>query len=663
MNLRFLLILFLALIKFTSLHSEGSAPGDDASSYATHFVSRENWAPWPRSEDREAWNRVIGTPERAKFAAAVIGTAEGMKGKPWPELKASQYMEFVRTGSREGYEIPHHERRARLALMVLAECFEGEGRFLNEIIDGLWLICEETTWEHSAHVAEGDWRNRLLLPNPAYHFVDIYACDTALILAEATYLFENQFNAMTPYLVRRIHKEIRERIVEPIEKREDHFWWHGLNNHNTWCSATALGAAMYILEDKERLAHFTARLNEQVESFMARRYGNDGHWEEGPGYWNHSTGKIFLFYDFIRSRSNQKIDPFKNPKLQAMGEFIVNSHLGGRYFLSFGDVISKPDVSTPILYRFGDRIESDAMKTLALELEGQLRWKEKLNGFRDGESVWRLYLELRRLFWIPPDSEPEPLVKNLHTWWPDNEEMIARTHSGPEEGLVLIGKAAHNHQSHNQNDVGQFSVYLQGKPIIVDLGKGSYSKKVFSGNRWDVWWIRGSGHNAPVIDGFEQINGRPGAQDKVFSARDVLCSYDGILSRMSMDISPVYPEKADIREVRRVIQLDRERSIISLEDKIRTNANHKDLEIKLTLFSPAQVQILEGNRVLFGGRDESLTMSVDKHFEIELERLELDDANLRKSWGTHLYRITLTSTLPNGSADYKLFMQPGEMDG
>ena len=40
-----------------------------------------------------------------------------------------------------------------LQRLILAECLEGKGRFVDEIANGVWLICEETFWGAPAHMA------------------------------------------------------------------------------------------------------------------------------------------------------------------------------------------------------------------------------------------------------------------------------------------------------------------------------------------------------------------------------------------------------------------------------------------------------------------------------------------------------------------------------
>lgn len=64
---------------------------------------------------------------------------------------AAAYMAFCRTGNRADYEKPYFAVRHLLNRLVLAECAAGSGRFLDPIIDGIWRLCEESSWTLPAH--------------------------------------------------------------------------------------------------------------------------------------------------------------------------------------------------------------------------------------------------------------------------------------------------------------------------------------------------------------------------------------------------------------------------------------------------------------------------------------------------------------------------------
>ena len=99
--------------------------------------------PFPPAADREFWDE--------KADPEIIENGEKFLNYRWPIIRATQYMEFVKSGDRLSQETPSFARRRALAALLFAEVLEYKGRFLNDIVDGLFIICEETFWGVSAH--------------------------------------------------------------------------------------------------------------------------------------------------------------------------------------------------------------------------------------------------------------------------------------------------------------------------------------------------------------------------------------------------------------------------------------------------------------------------------------------------------------------------------
>ena len=51
-----------------------------------------------------------------------------------------RFFQYARVGGRRNYERPYSDRREKLADLVLAECVEGRGRFIDAVVDGACLI-------------------------------------------------------------------------------------------------------------------------------------------------------------------------------------------------------------------------------------------------------------------------------------------------------------------------------------------------------------------------------------------------------------------------------------------------------------------------------------------------------------------------------------------
>ena len=64
----------------------------------------------------------------------------------------------------------------------------------------------------------------------------------------------------------------------------------------------------------------------------------------------------------------------------------------------------------------------------------------------------------------------EPLIGCA--WLPDIQVMVSRDKASSTEGLYIAAKAGHNQESHNHNDVGNFMVFYNGKPLLIDFNIG-----------------------------------------------------------------------------------------------------------------------------------------------------------------------------------------------
>ncbi len=111
------------------------------------LTPRGQWRPFAGAKDRAPWVSIT-EPIRHKF----ISLGEEYLGKDVPSLPATLYLEYRRIGNRSNYQNVWHKRRKMLHCLVLAECMEGKGRFLDSIANVIWAICEESSWTYPAHV-------------------------------------------------------------------------------------------------------------------------------------------------------------------------------------------------------------------------------------------------------------------------------------------------------------------------------------------------------------------------------------------------------------------------------------------------------------------------------------------------------------------------------
>ena len=110
-------------------------------------MPRGQWHPWPTWSERARWESL---PEPVR--KDLIANGEQYLRYQWPGLPATLFLEYARNGNRSRYEHECFARRNALTDLIVAECVEGKGRFLDDIVNGVWAICEESFWGVPAHV-------------------------------------------------------------------------------------------------------------------------------------------------------------------------------------------------------------------------------------------------------------------------------------------------------------------------------------------------------------------------------------------------------------------------------------------------------------------------------------------------------------------------------
>lgn len=592
----------------------------------------EKWKPYPVWEERKRWEKI---PEIYKNY--YIKKAEKNSGFEWIPVRATKFMEFAKIGNRVECQKIIFKRREVLSDFVIAECLEGKGRFLNQIIDGIWAICEESTWCIPAHLGRiNNWRYKEL-PDIDETCIDIFGSETASLLSWTKYFLENKLNEISPFIVKRIEYEIKKRFLNPLLKRND-FWWMGfsgnkiLSNWNPWINSNWLISALIIEKSNRKRLESILKCVRSVDNYL-NQYPEDGGCDEGPFYWNLSPGKLFIFLEILRSATENKIDIFEHPKIKEMGKFIYRVHIYKNYFVNFADSPGIVRPSPIVIFGYGKRIKDTKMQELGSYLFGIN--SGKISGKLNENSLTSILL----LFFNFPEIQKKyspPLIHNF--WFKNIQVMIAREKEKSWRGLFLAAKGGHNEERHNHNDVGSFLIYNDGKPVIVDPGVGEYTARTFSPERYSIWTMQSSYHNLlPSVDGIGQMAGRK------FKAKKVKCEKGENSIKLVMDISSAYPPEANIKRWERKIEFVYHKGI---EIKDTYELVKKPRKILLPLITPCRVDIKNPDKIIFkprimksGRSSGSLILKVDGKFKIRKERIYLEDPRLKMVWGDYLTRV------------------------
>ncbi len=552
--------------------------------------------PFPPASDRDGWaaiRRAIGEEK----AGSIIAQAEQAARTPIPPLPATLWLEFQRTGRREGFQDPRQARRAMMTHLALAECLEGRGRFLDPLLDVVWAILEESSWSLPAH--------QISLTDMARPHIDLGVAGTAIDLAELNLLLAAQLD---PLVGRRIRWEIDHRCFTPYLTRHDWWWLYNtrqrrVNNWTAVCNAGVVGAAIYLEPDPARLAEMIARAARSLDDFLVT-FDADGGSSEGPGYWTYGFGNYCVFAEQVEWRTAGQIRFMDEPIIRKAAQFPLRTLLGPGVSVNFSDCDRNVSFIPAHLAYLARRLDLPDLMKFARAQPGHRRQSE-------------LHWALRDLCWRPDPEPAGEFVPNRHDWFSEMMWMLARYDPADPNALVLAAKGGHNGEMHNQNDVGNFVVHVNGETLIPDVGRGRYTRAYFGPERYTFFVNSSRGHSVPRPNGQEQL---PGQQ---YGATLIAHQADAEMDRLTLELKGAYPAAADLATLRRTVALHREapRGWIEVADEVGFATRPGQCESVITTFAAVEI---EAAAAIIRGERGSLRVSFDPAVVIPRVEVEKD---------------------------------------
>ena len=311
--------------------------------------------PWPSASQREAWRTLT------QRDALVLGAKEAER-EEYPLLTATQFMAYVRTGDRQRWEAPYFKRRQMLIRLALGEAAQADGRFLDRVTDGLWLLAEESSWVISAHNTAPRrgkaGRGLPSLPDPSDPVIDLFAAQSAATVSLCCHLLRSDLETASTQIMPRMRREVEARILRPFMTRDD-FWWMGyggelLNNWTPWILANVLICLLFWVRDRDRLARGLFRVIDILDRYL-RCLPEDGALDEGVSYWNMAGASLLDCLELLHHATGGWLDVFAEQMIRAIARFPLMAHIQGPYFLNFADCDAMPWLDGERIRRFGER--------------------------------------------------------------------------------------------------------------------------------------------------------------------------------------------------------------------------------------------------------------------------------------------------------------------
>ena len=605
------------------------------------LIPQAAWVPFPKIDDRQGWAKADIEEMRG-----YLTKAESYLDYKWPYIPATLSLLIERTGDRDEYQGVSFKKREVLGTLLLAEIYENKGRFVDQIIDGVWSICEESFWGVPAHLPKTKEISGLM--DTSSPFVDLFAAETGTLLAWADYFLGEKFDAVSPQIRKRIYNETNYRILQPLMTRH-HGWMTSNangrrpNNWNPWICSNWLNTVLLLEKDHAERAESVAKALQVLDNFL-NPHPLDGGCDEGPSYWGAAAASVYDNLSLLNlATSNSFRYVYEDEKIRNMAKFIYRAQIGEKYFLNFADADPQPRMSAAMIYRFGkDIADPEMMKFGAYYHDIYSREPNETGSF----SRFHYF---RNLFGVFIQEELRTAVKGLplpkDVWLPDIQVMAARDYSGSMKGFFVAAKGGNNDESHNHNDIGNYVVFYDGLPLLIDVGRGTYTRKTFSDQRYDIWYNRSDYHNVPTINAQTQS---PGPE---YKAVNVTYAAANRYAELVLDIAEAYPEKANVNSWKRSVRLNRGKNVVVTD--VADLKSAAPVVQHLMTSSPADVRKPGEVIVHYQGEDGSRKDFLIKYdprvfsaFVEKIPLIEKEDQGILTKWGDTIYRINFSSIAP-----------------
>jgi len=602
--------------------------GDFAELFVGARADGRRWQPVPPVQDRAAWNLPAGTVN-AVVEAAHEAVAAGEQARPW----LTPWAWYGTTGVRTRWEKEQGAVLRATALSALALAATGDQEWLDPLADNVWRLCEMTSWCLPSHYALPEDGARPILPIPGRHVLDLSAGYTGGTLAVVDRIAGDLLEGRFPGLRARVHHEIEQRVLRPWHGEV--YFWHGVgthpNNWAPWIVSNVLACAAVVETDLRATVDRAVPILDRFRT----GYGDDGSCDEGATYFWWAAATLVEALDVLEAVTG--VDGFDVAPVPAMARFPMLMQLSQQWQIAFGDAgaVVPDNASWHLLARFGARVEDE-------EVVQHARWMGSAHPLdlrrQHAATFLRTLVELHDIGWTDG-----PAVSGLPRAWfgSSTETMVAREGAGSTQGFVVAAKGGHNDVSHNHDDVGGVIVHLDGEPVLIDVGVGTYRRETFQAEtRYDIWTMRSAFHNVPLPDGVEQS---PGLE---FRADGTRFEDQAATTSLTMDLAAAYPAQAGLDRCVRTVTLDRGERCVTVVDDWGF-----DRPRQLTLVFMTVVEPLPGDGFLEVG---PARLSYDaERFEVEVEAIATADPKLEKVWGPTVHRTRLVERVASGAGRHR----------
>jgi hypothetical protein len=410
-----------------------------------------------------------------------------------------------------------------------------------------------------------------------------------------------------------------------------------LNNWAPWIMSNYLTAVLLLEKDEQKKAAYISKAMQITDQYI-NGIGDDGASEEGPQYWTFGAGCVFDVLNLLSVASKDSINIYNEELIRRMGNFIYGLHISGSYFVNIADSHPEVNPGSLLIWRYGRAVTDSSLQGFGAWLYRRESFSNTINqSFHRARTLFDL-INLKNV-----SADQMPFREHNISWYPNLQLFTYRL----SNGLFISAHAGNNGESHNHNDVGDFIVYANGDPVIIDVGSGTYTARTFSSDRYNLWFNSSAYHNLPTINGMQQqegvnktgsLSGRSDVRGKFFT----------------ISIEKAYPAALGLTKWNRLIAVF-EREIIIADEFVM---NKPLASLTQSFMTVCDVDITQPGKIIFTtSHGFKIAMKYGNEWKISKETIPLvteEDQGLKMTWHNQpITRILLTLKSPKSSGSFQ----------
>ena len=442
---------------------------------------------------------------------------------PAPTITNQVFLDCLANESVTEYNALNLATRSQFNALIIAEAIYDEGEFLPLIESDVRNLSQVNTWVHP--------NNDLLKNNfdGRARDNDLHSLHHCISLALIHHVLGSRItDDFRTLLFNEVNRRMFIPLREKVEAGRDLDWWLIVkHNWNSVCLSCYAHAAVAMLPDVEDRAWWLA-FTESLAYNFTDGFADDGLCTEGVGYWNYGFTHFVLLAEILRKATGNALDLLDTPKARAIARFADRAEIQSGKYPAFSDcaLIAQPGLW---LRSWLDNRLNSQPDSLAQPAPADF------DALADIKSVSNDPM----LLWMFGTRDPHhplmrPAAVALRDFFAPSHFLICRSAESTQRKFAATFLGGNNGVNHNHNDLGTFTVLLDGKALIYDPGPEVYSMRTFSVHRYDSQLLNSYGHPVPRIGGQLQTEG------PTHQAPTLLTEFTDEVDRMVLDLRGAY---------------------------------------------------------------------------------------------------------------------------